>query len=53
MFLTCIIPSPKSPKQDLDVFLQRLVDKLKILWEYGENTYDVFMNQNFLMRSVL
>lgn len=53
MFLTCIISGPKSPKQGVDVFLQPLVDELKILWEYGENTYDVSVKQNFLMRAAL
>ncbi|XP_074299012.1 uncharacterized protein LOC141630015 [Silene latifolia] len=41
MFLTLLIPGPKSPKGNLDVYLQPLIAELKDLWEMGALTYDV------------
>ncbi|XP_021867293.1 uncharacterized protein [Spinacia oleracea] len=52
-FLSLIIPGPKSPKGNLDVFLQPLIDELKMLWELGVPTYDVSKKQNFQMRAML
>ncbi|XP_071721863.1 uncharacterized protein [Rutidosis leptorrhynchoides] len=52
MFLTCVILGPKNPKALIDVYLQLLIDELKILWE-GVPTYDISTNQNFLMKAAL
>ncbi|CAL5192329.1 unnamed protein product [Lathyrus oleraceus] len=52
MFLTCLIPGPKSPKAGIDVYLQPLIDDLKRLW-IGEWTYDISCKQNFTMRAAL
>lgn len=53
MFLTVIVPGPKSPKQKLDVFLQPLIAELRSLWLNGVYTYDVWLKQNFVMRVAL
>ncbi|XP_076892266.1 uncharacterized protein LOC143543947 [Bidens hawaiensis] len=37
-----IIPGQKNPKQNLDIFLQPLVDELKLLWQDGIKTYDAY-----------
>ncbi|XP_021766228.1 uncharacterized protein LOC110730711 [Chenopodium quinoa] len=52
-FLSLIIPGPKSPKGNLDIFLQPLIDELKLLWEEGVSTYDVSKKKNFQMRAML
>nr|GEW03445.1 hypothetical protein [Tanacetum cinerariifolium] len=40
--LTCLIPGPKSPSKDMDVYLQPLVKELKTLWKKpGVKTLDV------------
>ena len=49
MFLTLIIPGPKNPGQNIDLYLQPLIDELKELWENGVETYDAFKKQNFQM----
>ena len=41
MFLTLIIPGPHNPKSKIDVYLQPLINELKLLWEEGVLTYDV------------
>ncbi|XP_019197078.1 PREDICTED: uncharacterized protein LOC109190933 [Ipomoea nil] len=52
-FLTCIIPGPKNPKANIDVYLQPLIDELQLLWETGVLTYDASLKQNFMMRAAL
>lgn len=53
MFLTVLVPGPKSPKQRLDVFLQPLIAELISLWNSGTITYDVSKEQNFVMCAVV
>ncbi|XP_074278240.1 uncharacterized protein LOC141601834 [Silene latifolia] len=53
MFLTLLIPGPKSPKGNLVVYLQPLIAELKDLWEMGALTYDVSKKNNFLMRAAI
>ncbi|KAG8382891.1 hypothetical protein BUALT_Bualt05G0126400 [Buddleja alternifolia] len=53
MFLTLLVPGPKSPGRSLDVYLQPLIDELKTLWDVGVETYDVSRKQNFQMKATL
>ncbi|XP_012841495.1 PREDICTED: uncharacterized protein LOC105961778 [Erythranthe guttata] len=53
MFLTLVIPGPKSPGKNIDLYLQPLIDELKELWDVRVETYDSFRKQNFLMRAAL
>ncbi|XP_028774325.1 uncharacterized protein LOC114731348 [Neltuma alba] len=53
MFLTLIIPGPNNPKGKIDVYLQPLIDELKLLWDEGVLTYDASLRQNFHMRAAL
>ncbi|XP_026417323.1 uncharacterized protein LOC113312801 [Papaver somniferum] len=51
MFL--LIPGPKGPGNNIDVYLQPLIGELKELWEMGIETYDAYSKQNFQMRATL
>nr|XP_043639226.1 uncharacterized protein LOC122610295 [Erigeron canadensis] len=51
--LTLLIPVPKSPGTDIDVFLRPLVAELKTLWSDGVVTKDVVANSFFTMRAML
>lgn len=51
--LSLVIPGPKSPGKDMDVFLRPLVEELKQLWHTGVRTKDVLTNQFFNMKAVL
>ncbi|KAL4555403.1 hypothetical protein LXL04_038021 [Taraxacum kok-saghyz] len=42
--LTLLIPGPKSPGKDFDVFLRPLVDELNVLWGDGVQAYDAHSN---------
>lgn len=52
-FLSLLIPGPHEPGNDIDVYMQPLIDELKELWEVGTSTYDVFSNQTFNMRAAI
>ncbi|XP_004513291.1 uncharacterized protein [Cicer arietinum] len=53
LFLTCLIPGPYNPKQNIDVYLQPLIDDLQRLWSNGILTYDISTKQNFIMKACL
>jgi len=44
--MALLIPGPKSPGKDFDVFLQPLIEDLIKLWE-GVKTYDAFTGSTF------
>ncbi|XP_062099743.1 uncharacterized protein LOC133805579 [Humulus lupulus] len=45
--LSILIPGPKSPGKDMDIFLRPLVDELKELWVNGVDTRDSITNTMF------
>ncbi|XP_018853154.2 uncharacterized protein LOC109015127 [Juglans regia] len=48
-----IIPGPKSPGNDIDVYLQPLLDELLELWEHGVPTYDSSTKETFMLHATL
>lgn len=50
-----VIVNPGTPRtgNDIDVFLEPLIDELKDLWDNGATTYDAFRQVNFLMRAAI
>ena len=53
MFLLLIIPGPRNPKANMDVYSQPFIHELKQLWETGVYTYDVSTRTNFNLRALL
>ena len=51
--MSLLIPGPKDPRNDIDVFLRLLIDELKKLWEDGVCTYDASTKENFQMRAAV
>ena len=51
--LTLLIPGPKAPGKDIDVFLRPLVEELKHLWNSGVRIKDAATNTFFTMRAML
>jgi hypothetical protein len=51
--LSILIPGPKAPGKDIDVYLRPLVDELKNLWVNGVPTYDAVSDGVFSMRAVV
>ncbi|XP_042958085.1 uncharacterized protein LOC122293618 [Carya illinoinensis] len=54
LFMTSlIIPSPKSPGNDIDVYLQPLIDELLELREHRVPTYDASTKEMFMLHPAL
>jgi len=51
--LTLLIPGPRSPGNDIDVFMQPLIEELKELWETGVRTYDASKSTSFQMHAAV
>ena len=51
--LSLLIPGSRSPGNDIDIYLQPLIDELKLLWDFGVETYDASRNETFQMRAAL
>jgi hypothetical protein len=51
--MSMIIPGPKSAGNNIDVYLQPLVDELIVLWKDGAETNDVTAKKNFQLYACL
>ncbi|KAL5573205.1 hypothetical protein UlMin_022802 [Ulmus minor] len=48
--LSLLIPGPKSPGKDFDVFLRPLIEELKVLWD-GVQSFDSYQQASFTLRA--
>jgi hypothetical protein len=48
-----IIFGPKQPGNDIDVFLEPLMEDMKILWEKGVKMMDVFLKNEFTLKAII
>ncbi|XP_062010496.1 uncharacterized protein LOC133726869 [Rosa rugosa] len=53
MLLTLLISWPKQPGNDIDVYLEPLIDDLKLLWEGVSGVYDARQSEYFTLRGLL
>ena len=53
IILTLLISGPKQPRNDIDIFLQPLIDDLKMLWDVGVEVYDAYLQEVFTLKVVL
>ena len=51
-FLSMLIPGPKQPGNDIDIYLEPLIDELLKLWN-GVYTYDISTKKFFNLRAML
>ena len=51
--MTLLIPGPKCPGNDIDVYLQPMIDELRELWEVGVETYDAYSKLNFRLHAAI
>ncbi|WVZ82126.1 hypothetical protein U9M48_029427 [Paspalum notatum var. saurae] len=51
--MSMLIPGPKSPGMNIDVYLEPLVDELKQLWIHGVKAWDAKVKRNFTLRAIL
>ena len=45
--MSLLIPGPMALGNDIDVYLEPLIDKLMILWQDGVKTYDASKKSSF------
>ncbi|CAL9020284.1 unnamed protein product [Prunus brigantina] len=53
MMLTLLISGPKQPGNDIDVYLEPLIDDLKSLWDEIRGVYDAYNGEYFTLRAAL
>ena len=53
IMLTLLIPGPKQPGNDIDVFLEPLIDDLIELWNNGVQVYDSLNKSAFKLKAIL
>ena len=53
ILLTLIIPGSKQPGNDIDIYLEPLIEDLKTLWVDGVDAYDAFDDSNFKLKAML
>jgi hypothetical protein len=51
--LSMVIPGPKSPGVSIDVYLQPLIDELKVLWKDGVKAWDAVEKKEFDLHAIL
>ncbi|XP_035547475.1 uncharacterized protein LOC109010280 [Juglans regia] len=51
--MSLLIPGPKAPGNEIDVYLWPLIDELVDLWENGVDTYDASTKQMFQLHAAL
>ncbi|CAL8154909.1 unnamed protein product [Prunus armeniaca] len=50
MMLTLLISGPKQPGNDIDVYLEPLIDDLKSMWDGIRGVYDAHIGEYFTLR---
>jgi hypothetical protein len=48
-----IISGPKQPGNDIDVFLEPLMEDMKELWEKGVNMLDASLKKEFTLKAII
>ncbi|KAL8157226.1 hypothetical protein AgCh_002077 [Apium graveolens] len=52
ILLCLLISGPTQPENDIDVFLQPLIEDLQKLW-HGKQLYDAYKRESFVLRGIL
>jgi len=53
LLLTMIISGPKQPGNDIDVFLEPLMEDMKTLWEKGVKIMDASTKEPFTLKAII
>ncbi|CAI0396796.1 unnamed protein product [Linum tenue] len=53
LFLCLLIPGPKSPGANIDIYLEPFIEELIHLWEKGVDTYDAHAKTTFKLHASL
>nr|CAE05178.2 OSJNBa0013A04.15 [Oryza sativa Japonica Group] len=53
IMLCLLIQGPRQPGNDIDVFLEPIIDDIEILWKKGVETWDTYGQENLKLRVIL
>ncbi|XP_004309364.1 PREDICTED: uncharacterized protein LOC101306581 [Fragaria vesca subsp. vesca] len=53
LMLSLLVPGPKQPGNDIDMYLEPLIDDLKELWSNGVEMYDAYKRAMFNLKAIL
>jgi hypothetical protein len=53
LLLTIHISGPTQPGVDMDIFLEPLMEDMKILWETGNQILDEYRKESFTLRAII
>ena len=53
IMLTLLIPGPQQPGNNIEVYLEPLIEDLCHLWDNGELTYDSYSKSTFNLKAML
>jgi hypothetical protein len=53
LLLTCIISGLRQLGNDIDVFLEMLMEDMKVLWEDGVKMMDVSLKKEFILKAIM
>ena len=48
-----VIYGPRQPGNDIDVFLELLLENMKILWEKGVEMMDACLRKKFTLKAII
>jgi len=53
LMMTLLISEPRQPGNDIDVYLESIIEDLKIMWEEGIEVIDAYHQELFIFRAIL
>ena len=53
LMMPILIQGPRQPRNDIDVFLQPLMEELLQLWRKGERVWDEYKKEHFKLKVLL
>jgi hypothetical protein len=53
LLLTTLISGPRQASNDIDVFLEPLMEDMQKLWEYGVTMWDEYIKQHFNLKAII
>jgi hypothetical protein len=51
--LTILISGPTQPGVDMNIFLEPLIEDMKILWEISVQILDEYLKESFMLRAII
>ncbi|KAK4428703.1 hypothetical protein Salat_1170100, partial [Sesamum alatum] len=53
LMMSLLIPGPRAPGKDIDVYLRPLIDELREMWDIGVETFDTYSKEKFQLHAAI